>query len=96
MFLKIVLSCLTVDCDSLSLRLLAAPVVKKADDDTNVGILYLNTYLQVGSTLASPVFGYVDHPALQALCAATAISTVASAVSYLVSKDTYKFLKNKS
>lgn len=51
---------------------------------------------QVGTTLASPVFGYVDHPAVQALCAATAISTVASAVSYLVSKDTYKFLKKKS
>lgn len=51
--------------------------------------------LQVGSTLASPVFGYVDHPALHALCGITAVSTVVSAISYLVSKDTYKFLKKK-
>ncbi|KAM3962436.1 cardiolipin synthase [Aphomia sociella] len=56
----------------------------------------VNTAVQlllVGTTLASPVFGYVDHPALQALCGVTAVSTVVSAISYLVSKDTYKFLK---
>ncbi|XP_053613842.1 probable cardiolipin synthase (CMP-forming) isoform X2 [Plodia interpunctella] len=56
----------------------------------------VNTAIQlllVGTTLASPVFGYADHPALHALCAVTAVSTVVSAVSYLVSKDTYKFLK---
>ncbi|RVE55329.1 hypothetical protein evm_000227 [Chilo suppressalis] len=52
--------------------------------------------LLVGTTLASPVFGYVDHPALSALCGITAASTVVSAISYLVSKDTYKFLKKKS
>ncbi|CAH1637662.1 unnamed protein product [Spodoptera littoralis] len=59
----------------------------------------VNTAIQlllVGTTLASPVFGFVDHPALQALCGVTAASTVVSAISYLVSKDTYKFLKNKS
>ncbi|XP_075982666.1 cardiolipin synthase [Anticarsia gemmatalis] len=59
----------------------------------------VNTAIQlllVGTTLASPVFGYVDHPALQALCGVTAASTVVSAISYLVSKDTYKFLKKKS
>lgn len=58
-----------------------------------------NTAIQlvlVGTTLASPVFGYVDHPALAALCGVTAVSTVVSAISYLVSKDTYKFLKRKS
>ncbi|XP_023940000.2 probable cardiolipin synthase (CMP-forming) [Bicyclus anynana] len=58
----------------------------------------INTAIQlllVGTTLASPVFGYVDHPALQALCALTAASTVVSALSYLVSKDTYKVLKKK-
>ncbi|CAG9789218.1 unnamed protein product [Diatraea saccharalis] len=58
-----------------------------------------NTALQlllVGTALASPVFGYVDHPALTALCGVTAVSTVVSAISYLVSKDTYKFLKKKS
>ncbi|XP_063831440.1 probable cardiolipin synthase (CMP-forming) [Ostrinia nubilalis] len=57
-----------------------------------------NTAIQlllVGTTLASPVFGYVDHPALHALCGITAVSTVVSAISYLVSKDTYKFLKKK-
>ncbi|XP_032521590.2 probable cardiolipin synthase (CMP-forming) [Danaus plexippus] len=58
----------------------------------------LNTAVQlllVGTTLASPVFGYVDHPALQALCGITAASTIVSAISYLVSKDTYKVLKKK-
>ncbi|XP_072929982.1 probable cardiolipin synthase (CMP-forming) [Epargyreus clarus] len=59
----------------------------------------VNTAVQlllVGTTLASPVFGYVDHPALQALCGITAASTVVSAVSYLISKDTYKILKKKT
>ncbi|CAB3246070.1 unnamed protein product [Arctia plantaginis] len=58
-----------------------------------------NTAIQlllVGTTLASPVFGYVDHPALQTLCAVTAASTIVSALSYLVSKDTYKVLNKKS
>ncbi|KAI8425173.1 hypothetical protein MSG28_006998 [Choristoneura fumiferana] len=48
---------------------------------------------KVGTTLASPVFGFVDHAALHALWAVTAASTVVSAASYLVSKDTYKILK---
>lgn len=59
----------------------------------------VNTGIQlllVGTALGSPVFGYVDHPAMQTLCVLTAVSTVVSAVSYLVSKDTYKFLKKKS
>lgn len=53
-------------------------------------------WFQVGTALASPVFGYVDHPAMNALCVVTAASTVAAAVSYLVSKDTYRILKKKS
>ncbi|XP_047506965.1 probable cardiolipin synthase (CMP-forming) isoform X2 [Pieris napi] len=56
----------------------------------------VNTAIQlllVGTTLASPVFGYVDHPALQALFGVTAGSTVISAISYLTNKDTYKVLK---
>ncbi|XP_013192095.2 probable cardiolipin synthase (CMP-forming) [Amyelois transitella] len=56
----------------------------------------VNTAVQlllVGTTVAAPVFGYVEHPALHALCAVTAVTTVVSAISYLVSKDTYKFLK---
>lgn len=52
-------------------------------------------FLQVGTTLASPVFGYVDHPALKALCALTAASTVVSALSYIIKKDTYKVLRKK-
>ncbi|CAH2247483.1 probable cardiolipin synthase (CMP-forming) [Pararge aegeria] len=58
----------------------------------------MNTALQlvlVGTTLASPVFGYVDHPALQALFGLTAASTIISAISYLISKDTYKVLNKK-
>ncbi|KPJ18117.1 putative cardiolipin synthase [Papilio machaon] len=56
----------------------------------------VNTAIQlllVGTTLASPVFDYVHHPALQVLCGVTAASTVVSALSYLISKDTYKILK---
>lgn len=56
----------------------------------------ISIVLQVGTTLASPVFGYVDHPVLQILCAVTAGSTIVSALSYLVSKDTYKVLNKKS
>ncbi|XP_049877473.1 probable cardiolipin synthase (CMP-forming) [Pectinophora gossypiella] len=59
----------------------------------------VNTTIQlvlVGTTLASPVFGFVDHPAMHALCGVTAASTIVSAISYVVSKDTYKFLKKKS
>ncbi|XP_026315163.1 probable cardiolipin synthase (CMP-forming) [Hyposmocoma kahamanoa] len=58
----------------------------------------VNTAVQlvlVGTTMASPVFGYVDHPAMHALVGITAATTVMSAVSYLVSKDTYKFLRKK-
>lgn len=51
--------------------------------------------MQVGTTLASPVFGYVDHPALKALCVLTAASTVVSALSYIIKKDTYKVLRKK-
>lgn len=59
----------------------------------------VNTFIQlvlVGTALASPVFGFVDHPAMTALCGVTAASTVASAASYIISKNTYKFLKKKS
>ncbi|CAK1583507.1 unnamed protein product [Parnassius mnemosyne] len=58
----------------------------------------VNTAIQlllVGTTLASPVFGYIHHPALEVLCGVTAASTVISALSYLISKDTYKILRKK-
>lgn len=77
------------------------PVVIMDVPHTNL-ISYCNTFkvnniqfLQVGTTMASPVFGYVDHPAMHALVGITAATTVMSAVSYLVSKDTYKFLRKK-
>ncbi|CAH2045608.1 unnamed protein product, partial [Iphiclides podalirius] len=58
----------------------------------------VNTAIQlllVGTTLASPVFDYIHHPALQVLCGVTAVSTIVSAASYMISKDTYKIFKNK-
>lgn len=58
----------------------------------------LNTGVQlclVASTLAAPVFHFVDHPLLQSLCYVTAVTTIAGGLSYLVSKDTYKFLRKK-
>ncbi|XP_046750874.1 probable cardiolipin synthase (CMP-forming) [Diprion similis] len=59
----------------------------------------LNTGVQlclVGSTLAAPVFHFVDHPLLQGLCYLTAVTTLAGGLSYLVSKDTYKFLRKRN
>lgn len=51
--------------------------------------------LLVASTLAAPVFDYVDHPVLHVMWYVTAGTTFASAMSYLISKNTYKFLKPK-
>ncbi|KAF5280872.1 hypothetical protein FQR65_LT03021 [Abscondita terminalis] len=56
----------------------------------------INTGVQlllVGSTLAAPVFHFVDHPMLQSLWYLTAVTTVAGGLSYVISKNTYKFLK---
>ncbi|KAJ8880682.1 hypothetical protein PR048_017152 [Dryococelus australis] len=58
----------------------------------------VNTAVQlllVASTLAAPVFNYVDHQALHVLWYITAGTTVSSAASYLVSKNTYKYFKPK-
>ncbi|XP_063992079.1 probable cardiolipin synthase (CMP-forming) [Diachasmimorpha longicaudata] len=58
----------------------------------------LNTAVQlslVASTLAAPVFHFVDHPLLQGLCYLTAFTTVAGGISYLMSKNTYKYLSKK-
>lgn len=58
----------------------------------------LNTGVQlilVAGTLAAPIYHFVGHPFLQCLCYATAITTIAGGVSYLLSKDTYKLLKKK-
>lgn len=59
----------------------------------------LNTGVQlilVASTLAAPVFQFVDHPLLQGLFYVTAATTIAGGVSYLVSKGTYKMLTKKN
>ncbi|XP_071453887.1 probable cardiolipin synthase (CMP-forming) isoform X2 [Hetaerina americana] len=56
----------------------------------------VNTAVQltlVGTTLAAPVFGYIDHPLLQGLCWLTAATTVISGLSYVFSKNTYHFVK---
>ncbi|XP_077284828.1 cardiolipin synthase [Arctopsyche grandis] len=58
----------------------------------------VNTAIQlslVGSTLGAPVFNYVDHPVLQGLWVLTALSTVAAGLSYVVSKNTYKYIKKR-
>lgn len=58
----------------------------------------LNTAVQLSFaavTVAAPVFHFVDHPGLQCFCYVTAISTLAGGLSYLISRDTYKFLRKK-
>lgn len=59
----------------------------------------VNTGIQlvlVGSTLAAPVFGYVNHSFLIMMWYITAASTMAAAGSYIFSKKTYKYLRNKN
>jgi len=54
----------------------------------------INTGLQfslLAVTLASPLMGYMNHPYLHYLWAATGATTFLSAVSYAFMKDTYKF-----
>jgi cardiolipin synthase len=54
----------------------------------------VNTCLQfllLATTLGSPLLGYMDHPWLHYLWAATGTTTFLSAVSYAFLKDTYKF-----
>ncbi|XP_033104954.1 cardiolipin synthase (CMP-forming)-like [Anneissia japonica] len=54
------------------------------------------TLALVGFTLGAPVFNYVDHSYIQMLRYTTALTTIASGLSYILSKDTVKFLrKNK-
>lgn len=58
----------------------------------------VNTAVQlfcVAASLGAPVWNYVDHPALHGLWYLTGATTAAAALSYIVSKDTYKYLKRK-
>lgn len=58
----------------------------------------VNTAVQlfcVAATLGAPVWSYIDHPALHGLWYLTGATTAAAAISYIVSKDTYKYLRRK-
>ncbi|XP_044745409.1 probable cardiolipin synthase (CMP-forming) [Coccinella septempunctata] len=58
----------------------------------------INTGVQlalVGTTLTAPVFQFVGHPFLECLWYLTATTTIASGLSYLFSKNAYKYLKPK-
>lgn len=59
----------------------------------------VNTAVQlllVGTTMAAPVFHYINHPLLQGLWYITGGTTIAAALSYILSKETYKILKKTS
>ncbi|XP_033189110.1 cardiolipin synthase [Bombus vancouverensis nearcticus] len=59
----------------------------------------INTAIQlsfVAGTLAAPIFHFVNHPALEIFCYVTAVTTLAGGVSYLISKNTYKFVRKKT
>ncbi|KAG4078028.1 hypothetical protein HA402_002079 [Bradysia odoriphaga] len=56
----------------------------------------VNTAVQlitIASSLGAPIWDYADHPALHGLWYFTGATTFAAAVSYIVSKDTYKIIK---
>ncbi|XP_049548005.1 probable cardiolipin synthase (CMP-forming) [Anopheles darlingi] len=58
----------------------------------------LNTAVQmvaVAATLGAPIFDYGNHDYLQGLWYLTGFTTLAAAVSYFTSKDTYKILRKK-
>lgn len=58
----------------------------------------LNTALQLSMvclTLAAPVFGFINHPALQCLWYLTGATTASSGIDYVIKrKQSVKFLKN--
>lgn len=58
----------------------------------------VNTAVQlacVAVSLGAPIWNYVDHPALHGLWYLTGTMTAAAAISYLVKKDTYRFLRRE-
>jgi len=58
----------------------------------------VNTAVQlftVAASLGAPVWNYVDHPALHGLWYLTGATTVVAAISYMVKKDTYKYLRRE-
>lgn len=58
----------------------------------------VNTVVQlsaVAASLGAPIWNYVDHPALHGLWYLTGAMTAAAAISYMVKKDTYKYLRRE-
>ncbi|CRK87775.1 CLUMA_CG001555, isoform A [Clunio marinus] len=58
----------------------------------------VNTAVQlfaVAASLGAPIWNYVDHSALHGLWYLTGVTTAAAAISYLVKKDTYKYLRRE-
>lgn len=56
----------------------------------------MNTTLQlilVGTSLAAPVFDFVGHPYMSHFCYLTGSTTVLSGLSYIVTRDTYKYIR---
>lgn len=56
----------------------------------------VNTVVQLvalATSLGAPIWGYIDHTALHGLWYFTGLTTVAAAASYIISKDTYKIIK---
>ncbi|KOC61991.1 putative cardiolipin synthase [Habropoda laboriosa] len=59
----------------------------------------INTVIQlsfVAASLAAPIFHFINHPVLEGLCYITALTTLTGGLSYLTSKNTYKFLRRKA
>jgi len=58
----------------------------------------VNTAVQLATvavSLGAPVWNYLDHPYLHGLWYFTGLTTAAAALSYVLAKDTYKFLAKK-
>lgn len=58
----------------------------------------VNTGVQlfaVAASLGAPIWNYIDHTALHGLWYLTGATTLAAAISYLVKKDTYKYLRQE-
>lgn len=58
----------------------------------------VNTAVQlftVAASLGAPVWSYIDHPALHGLWYLTGATTVLAAISYMIKKDTYKYLRRE-
>lgn len=57
----------------------------------------VNTAIQLtalGASLGAPVWNYIDHPYLHYLWYFTGLTTIAAALSYALTKNTYKILRN--